>query len=47
MSNNKYSGTVLYVTKELLQAWTREKVIDDVCNLEGQLLNKEYEELET
>jgi len=46
LSSDEYSSIILYVTKELLQAWTREKVIADAYNLDSNPLNKDYEVLD-
>ena len=43
----EYSRIVLHVMKELLKAWTRDEVIDDVYDLDSFLLNKEYKVLDT
>jgi hypothetical protein len=45
VTNDEYSGMVLYTTQVLLQAWTNEHIIEDAYDLDGRLLENDYEVL--
>ena len=45
VKNEEYSGMVVHVTQELLEAWTKEEMIEDAYDLNGRLLNKDHTNL--
>ena len=37
------AGTIMYITGVLLIQWTKNKIIDWVCNISGKIINNNYE----